>query len=224
MMRLSDPEVATLPAPRYPDRVGLGMTMWRCLWVSIAALVASCATNDGTVSVDAEYNLTCPAGTAVECGALGDTCLGQVGRRSIVGADGDESCSAAPIDVTCRAVRSGERTLLELGTWVVENGALGEIYGFELDAIVNGDSWERCNVTIIEDGAAFEFGGCVVAPEPTTVERPCQLSNLSTTGGEVVFDLECRPNPILNVGVLGFNVGAVGGGPTTISFSNCTGF
>ncbi len=207
--------------------------MWRYVCVSGAALLASCAASDGTVSVDAEYNLTCPAGTGVECGALGNTCLGPVGQRSLIGADGDESCScadgdesciAAPLDVTCRAVRSGPRTLIELGASVVENGALGEIYGIELDVILDGDSMERCNVTIMEDGAAFEFGGCVLAPEPTTVERPCQLSNLATGGGEVAFDLECEPNPILNLAAFGFNVSAIGSGPATIRFSNCSGF
>jgi hypothetical protein len=210
------------------------MTMWRYVSVFGLVLVASCASGDGTVSVDAEYNLRCPAGTGVECGALGDTCLGPFGQRTLIGADGDESCScpegdesctSAPLDVTCRAIRSGERILIELGASVVENGALGEIYGLELDVILDADSMERCNVTIIEDGAAFEFGGCVFAPEPTTVERPCQLSNFTTGAREVAFDLECRPNPILNIAAFGFNVGAVdsASGPATISFSNCSG-
>lgn len=129
--------------------------------------------------------------------------------------------------------------MIELGALVVENGALGEIYGVELDVMLEGDTMERCNVTVTEDGAVFEFGvpdevvdpteipgNCVMAPKSTTAERPCQLSNFTTEGGEVVFDLECRPNPILNIAAQGFNVGAVGSGsgPTTIRFSNCSGF
>lgn len=197
------------------------MTKLRLSCASVAALLISCAANDGTVAVDAEWNLTCPVGTGVGCGALGDTCLGQLGQRAIVGADGDESCSGARIGVTCAAVeRSDGSMLIDLSARV------GDDYALELDAILGEDTVEtRCNLTIVEDGATYDLGGCVGSSESTTVERPCQLSNIAIAGGEVAFDIECAPNPILNpTSAFGFNVGALGGGPATIGFSNCSGF
>lgn len=186
-------------------------------------LVWACASDDGTVAVDAEWNLTCPAGTGVGCGSLGDTCLGeegQPGQRAIVGSRGQEACNGSLIDVSCQAVERADGT-----TFVTLRTSAGDDYGFELDAILGDGTVEsRCNVTIIEDGAAYEFGGCVAAPEATTVERPCQLSSISAAGGEVAFNLECDPNPIVSETTgFGFNVGALGGGPTTITFSNCSG-
>jgi hypothetical protein len=55
------------------------------------------------------------------------------------------------------------------------------------------------------------------------MEQPCQLSNVSVEGSEVVFDLLCDTLLSSTTG-LAFNVGAVGGGPTTIRFANCVGF
>ena len=55
------------------------------------------------------------------------------------------------------------------------------------------------------------------------MQQPCQLSNVSVEGGDVVFDLECDAVLSDTTG-LAFDVGAVGGGPTTIRFANCTGF
>jgi hypothetical protein len=189
-------------------------------------LLSACASNDGTVAVDAEWQLTCPAGTGVDCGSLGDTCLGedaQPGQRIIAGARGQRACDGdGPlIDVSCEAVPRSDGTI-----FITLRASASEDYAFELDAILGEGTVEsRCNVTIFEDGAMYEFGGCVAAPEPTTVERPCQLSNVSTVGSEVAFDLECRPNPIVSETTgFGFNVGAVGGGPATFIFSNCSGF
>jgi hypothetical protein len=191
--------------------------------------VVSCAQSDGTVAVDAEWNLTCPTGSAVGCGplAIPAPCLSEdaegasvPGRRSIVGSRGDVACTGDPIDVTCEAVEQSDGT-----TFITLKAHVGDNFAFELDArLGEGSVGESCNVTIIEDGAMYEYGGCVAAPEPTSMELPCALSNISTEGGNVVFDLECDPHAILSrTSALGFNVGAVGGGPTTIRFSNCTG-
>ena len=51
------------------------------------------------------------------------------------------------------------------------------------------------------------------------MQQPCQLSDVSVEGSEVSFDVECDSLPSL-----GYGVGAVGGGPTTIRFANCIGF
>jgi hypothetical protein len=59
--------------------------------------------------------------------------------------------------------------------------------------------------------------------EPPSLTQPCQLSNVSTEGNEVIFDLECDSLVNSTTG-FGVHVGALGGGPTTIRFANCTGF
>ena len=48
------------------------------------------------------------------------------------------------------------------------------------------DDWY--DVTITEDGAVYDLGGC--GTEEPSMEQPCQLSNVSAEGGEVVFDPE----------------------------------
>ena len=47
-----------------------------------ALLALSCAGNEGTVAVDAQWNLTCPSESSVDCGSLGETCLGAIGQRA----------------------------------------------------------------------------------------------------------------------------------------------
>lgn len=192
------------------------MNIGRFACVLGALLGVSCAGNDGMVMVQAEWNLTCPSGSAVGCGSLGDTCLGSVGQRAIVGSRGEASCSGDPIDVTCEAIERSN------GTSITLKANIRNQYAFELDAILNDNVVESfCNVTIIEDQAMYDFGACGMdTPSP---EQPCQLSSVSTGNGEVVFDLQCDALVSKTSG-LGFDVGAVGGGPATIRFANCTGF
>jgi hypothetical protein len=189
--------------------------------VFVAASSLACAESGGTVSVDASYNLTCPDGGAAGCGSLApDTCLGSVGQRSIVGERGETTCTGDVLDVRCEAVeRPDGRTFISLEAYV------GDDFAFVLDAILGNESVEdTCEVTIIEDGA--DYGGLVTgacgAASPS-VDQPCQITNVSAEGDEVVFDLQCAAL-LSSTSGLGFDVGAVGGGPTTIRFGNCSGF
>jgi len=186
-----------------------------CLLAALFAL--SCAESSGTVAVDAMYNLTCPDGSAIDCGSQADTCLGPVGQRSIIGSRGDTACNGDMLVVECEAVeRPDGRTFISL------DANVGNEFAFQLDAILGDGSVEDvCDVTIIEDQAPYDFGVC--GADPPSMEQPCQLSNVSTANNEVVFDLECEGLLSMTSG-LGFDVGAVGGGPATIRFSNCTGF
>jgi hypothetical protein len=187
----------------------------------VATLALACAETGGTVSVDASYNLTCPDGSAAGCGSLApDTCLGSVGQRSITGKRGDTACTGDVLDVRCEAVeRPDGRTFIALEAYV------GDDFAFTLDAILGNESVEdTCEVTIIEDGA--DYGGLVTGfcgDAPPSVDQPCQITNLSAEGDEVVFDLQCAAL-LSSTSGLGFDVGAVGGGPTTIRFDNCSGF
>jgi hypothetical protein len=189
--------------------------------VSVAALALSCAESGGTVSVEASYNLTCPDGSDAGCGSLApDTCLGPVGQRSIVGQRGDTACTGEVLDVRCDAVeRPDGRRFIALEAYV------GDDFAFTLDAILGTESVEgTCEVTIIEDGA--DYGGLATGAcgsASPSVDQPCQITNVSTEGGEVVLDLQCE-SLLSSTSGLGFDVGAVGGGPTTIRFSNCSGF
>jgi hypothetical protein len=103
---------------------------------------------------------------------------------------------------------------------------VGNDFAFELRGatIDSGDVVQQtaCNVTIIEDQVPYDIGTC--GEDPPSMEQPCQLSNISTEGGEVIFNLECRSLLSSVTGTSGFDVGAVGGGPATIRFANCTGF
>lgn len=194
----------------------------RVLVAMAALLAASCADSGSTARVDAEWNLTCPPGDEVDCGSLApETCLGDVGQRAIIGARGETSCTGDPIIAACEAVErpSGLRV-------VFLEASVGSDFAFELTGatVDPGDGSMQqtaCNVTIIEDGLAYDVGTC--GEDPPSMEQPCQLSNISTEGGEVVFDLECDAL-LSSVTGNGFDVGAVGGGPTQIRFSNCDGF
>ena len=172
------------------------------------------------VSVNAEWNLTCPSASGVDCGSLApETCLGDAGQRSIVGKHGQLSCTGDPIIATCEAVRRADGTRI-----VTLEANVGDKFAFELRGatIDTGDgSVEQsgCNVTIIENELPYDMGAC--GTEPPSMEQPCQLSNVSVESSDAVFDLQC--NSILsNTTGQGFDVGAVGGGPTTIRFANCT--
>ena len=192
------------------------MKFSRLLCIIIAPLVVSCAQDEGPAAVVADWNLSCPDPDVVGCGSLAtETCLGQGGRRTIAGADGDSSCDGeGSLVVACDALKwSDGRTSIALEATV-------EDFAFELDAILNGESLDdHCNVTIVEDGLDYGFGSC--GTEELSMEQPCRLSNVSADGGEVAFELECAP-VVSSVGV-GFDLGAVGGGPTTIRFTNCDG-
>jgi hypothetical protein len=192
------------------------VSRFACLLAALFAL--SCAESSGTVTVDAMWNLTCPSGGAVDCGALAsDTCLGPVGQRSIVGSRGETACTGDELIVECEAVeRPDGRMFISL------DANVGNEFAFQLDAILGEGSVEdMCDITIIEDQASYDFGACGL--DPPSMQQPCQLSNISTANNEVVFDLECE-DLLSTTSGLGFDVGAVGGGPTTIRFSNCTGF
>ena len=193
------------------------MEIRRFACVMSALFAVSCGGNDGTVMVDAEWNLTCPSGSAVGCGSLGDTCLGPVGRRTMFGARGDASCSGDPIDVSCEAIeRSNGVTSITL------KANIDNRYAFELDTLLAENAVDSvCNVTIIEDQGMYDFGVCGM--DPPSFEQPCQLSNISTDNNEVIFDLRCEAIVSRTTG-FGFDVGGVGSEPATIRFANCTGF
>jgi hypothetical protein len=197
------------------------MNISRIACLSTALFALSCAETTGGVTVDATYNLTCPDGSAAGCGALApDTCLGSVGQRSIVGSQGATACTGDYLAVACEAVdRPDGRRFIALEAFV------GDEFAFALDAILGDGSVEdTCHITIIEDGADYGgrvTGGC--GTEPPSVDQPCQLTNVSTEGGAVEFDIECE-SLLSDTSGLGFDVGAVGGGPTRIKFGGCTGF
>ena len=180
-------------------------------------LVLGCNSGGATVAVDAEWNLTCPAGSPVGCGSTGDTCLGTLGQRAIVGSRGEMSCTGDPIVVSCEAVDRSDGT-----TFVTLQASVGDAYALELDAILgNGTVEDVCNVTIVEDEAMYDFGACGTGAP--SMEQPCQLTDVSTGNNEVVFGLRCE-GLVSTTSGLGFDVAAVGGGPATIRFANCRGF
>jgi hypothetical protein len=155
------------------------------------------------------------------------TCLGDVGRRSIVGALGDMACNDEAIAVACSASArpNGGRTIFL-------EARVGSDFGFELrGATVGSDGGSvepgGCFVNIVENGIPYgglAFGAC--GSEPPSIEQPCQLSNVVSQNGEVSFDLECRSLMSSTLGTLeGYDVVGLEDrtGPTTISFSNCSG-
>ena len=200
-----------------------------CFLVSMLAL--SCADNDSTVRVFAEWNLSCPADTDVDCGSLADpqTCLSEdeegvvaPGWRSIVGSSGETACTGDSIIASCEAIdRNGFRVVF-LEVNVGDDFAL-ELRGATVDSDDGSMEQSACYVTITEDGAVYggmATGAC--GTEAPSMEQPCQLSNITTGGGVVEFDLECTS--LISSAVAGFDVGTIGPGPTRIRFENCTGF
>jgi hypothetical protein len=195
------------------------MSRWTC--VLLPVLVLSCAESGGPVLVDAEWNLTCPADTEVGCGALAPkSCLGTVGQRAIVGEHREPTCTGDPIIAICEAVQRADGTRI-----VTLEANVGDEFAFELrGATVDTDGGVEqtgCNVTIIEDGLRYDIGAC--GTEPPSMLQPCQLSDVSVEGSDVVFGLECD-SLVSSGSAQAFDVGAVGGGPTTIRLSNCVGF
>jgi hypothetical protein len=185
-------------------------------------LSISCAESAEMASVDATWNLTCPIDSAVGCGSLAeDTCLGDAGQRTIAGERGSTACDGEPLVASCEAIERSNGTRV-----IFLEASIGSDFAFELrgatvDAGDGSVEASACTVTIVEDGLPYDVGSC--GTEPPSMEQPCQLSDVSTDGGDVEFDLLCR-SLISSTTENGFDVGAVGGGPTTISFRNCDGF
>ena len=194
-----------------------------CLLVSILAF--SCAEDGGPVLVDAQWNLSCPADTEVDCGTLAtETCLGSVGQRTILGVHGENACTGDAILAVCESVDRADGTRnISLEVNVDRGNRSFPKFAFELGARIDtaDDSVESCNVTITEDEVPYNIGAC--GAEPPSMAQPCQLSSISTGNGEVSFAIECKSLLSSVTGTSGFDVGAVGGGPTTIQFANCRG-
>jgi hypothetical protein len=191
----------------------------RSICVLLPLLALSCAEGTSPVTVDAQWNLTCPADSEVGCGALApETCLGPIGQRTIAGEFREISCTGDPIIAVCNSVERADGT-----TFIELEANVGNDFAFELTAIVNRNDdsvGATCDVTIVEDQLPYDVGAC--GREPPSMDQPCQLTNISTDGAEVSFDLQCA-SLLSSTSSLGFDVGAVGGGPTTIRFQNCTG-
>lgn len=196
------------------------MQTGRLMCVPLLVLAVSCAESAAPVLVEARWNLTCsPAGTG--CESLATTCLGDLGRRAIVGEHGQTVCTGDPIIATCEAVeRSDGMKDVSIETNVDRNDRGVPRYAFDLRVRVNPDdgSVDGCNVTIVEDQLPYDVGAC--GTEPPSMAQPCQLSNISVEGHQVSFDLECDAlfSSILGADGPAFDVSA------RIDFSNCTDF
>lgn len=196
------------------------MKMSRFLCALLPLLVLSCADSGGPVAVDAQWNLSCPS-SGVGCGSWAqETCIGNGGQREIVGEHGQAACDGDQIIARCVAVDQSDGTRK-----LTLEANIGDKFAFELRGatVDSGGSVEQtaCNVTIIEDEVPYDVGAC--GQEPPSVDQPCQLSNISVEGSEVIFGLECD-SLLSSVTDLGLDVGALGGGPTPIRFANCSGF
>jgi hypothetical protein len=191
----------------------------------LPVLLLSCAESGGPVLVDAEWNLTCPADSAVDCpGTPVETCLGDGGQRAIVGEHRQPACTGDPIKAICEAVQGADGTRIV----TLEANIAGD-FALELHAetIETGDGLVEqtdCHITIIEDQTSY--GGSLLGrcgEDDISMDQPCRLSNISVAGSDVSFELECK-SLINATSVLAYDVGAVGVGPTTVTFGNCVGF
>jgi hypothetical protein len=188
-------------------------------------LLFSCAESEGPVLVDAEWNLTCPADSGVDCpGTPADTCLGDGGLRAIAGEHRQPACNGDPIIAICEAVQRADGTRL-----VTLEANVADDFALELHAatVETGDGLveqTECYVTIIEDQTSYggsTLGRC--GEDDISMDQPCKLSSVSVQGSDVSFGLECK-SLINATSVLAYDVGTVGVGPTTITFANCVGF
>lgn len=191
----------------------------------LPVLLLSCAESGGPVLVDAEWNLSCPVDGAVDCaGDPAETCLGDGGERAIVGEHRQAACSGLPIIAICEAVQRADGTRI-----ITLEANVADEFALELHAatVETGDGLVEqtdCYVTIIENQASYggsTLGRC--GEGDISLDQPCKLSGISVQGSDVRFELECHSlfNP---TSILAYDVGAVGVGPTTITFANCTGF
>jgi len=196
------------------------MSLLMC--VLLPALLLSCAESGGPVYVDAEWNLTCPADAASCPGAPAKTCLGTGGQRAIVGEHRQPACTDDPIVAICEAVQHADGTRTVLLRADVGGQFAFELSGATIDAGDGIVEQTACTVTITEDGLRSANGVC--GTEPPSMEQPCQLTNVLVEGTDVSFDVECDSLSSSPTPDLGYDVGAVGGGPTTIRFANCIGF
>jgi hypothetical protein len=151
-----------------------------------------------------------------------ETCLGAGGQRAIVGTRGERACTGDPIIAFCEAVQDVDGTRI-----VTLEANVGDDFAFELHAEIS-ETGEGpvtdCDVTIIENQTAY--GGMVTGRcgrEDMSMAQPCKLTDVLVQGANVSFGLECDSliNPTTT---LAYDVSAVGGGPTPISFANCVGF
>jgi hypothetical protein len=201
--------------------VHLGKHIRRASSLAACLLLASCASGEGPVSVDSSWNLTCPVDSAVGCGSFAEsTCLGDFGHRTVVGARGERACNDETMTVSCQAIDRPNNVRTIFLEASVGNDFAFELRGATLDGGNGSVDPVGCTVTIVEDGLAYDVGDC--GPEPPSIAQPCQLTNVVTESGEVSFDLQCRAL-ISSLTGNAFDVGALDGGPTTISFSNCSG-
>jgi hypothetical protein len=201
------------------------MKMSRFMCVLLPLFALSCAESGGPVLVDAEWNLTCPADRAVGCpGEPADTCLGDGGQRAIVGEHREPACTGDSIIAICEAEQGADGTRI-----VTIEANVADDFALELHAetVETGDGLVEqtdCYVTVIEDQTSY--GGRVLGKcgeEDISMDQPCKLSSISVQGSDVSFELECK-SLINSTSVLAYDVGAVGVGPTTITFANCIGF
>jgi len=191
----------------------------RSICALLPLLALSCADGNGPLYVDVEYNLTCPSSGGADCGSLAETCLGDFGNRTIVGAFGEVACTGDPIIATCEAVERADGS-----TSITLEADLGGKFAFELRGatIESGGSSIQgvaCNVAITEDEVRYNIGACGAAPP--SMEQPCQLSNISVEGRDIAFDLQCD-SILSSTTNWAFDVGGVGGS-ATVRFENCTG-
>lgn len=206
------------------------MKMGRFMCVVVSLLGLSCAGSGGPVLVDAEWNLTCPAGGATGCGSLAEqTCLGAVGQRAIIGEHRQTLCTDDPLIAICETVKRSDGTVDVSLEANVDRDAMGfPRFAFELGARIDPStgSVASCSVTIIEDEVPYDVGvsGAIGAcgDESPSMQQPCQLSNVSIEGNDVAFDLQCD-TLMSSITVLGFDVGGAGSLPASIRFSNCSG-
>lgn len=170
--------------------------------------------------VDAQWNLSCPGGGEVACGSWAtDSCIGEGSQRAIIGEHGQAECGDRIIAICESVARAGGTEDITLEVNVDRSGGSLPRFAFELSVKIDSsdDSVDFCNVTIIEDDVPYDIGDC--GQEPPTMQQPCQLSDISTEGNEVSFNLECRS---LISSVTGSALDATSTAP--IRFANCTGF
>lgn len=185
-------------------------------------LLLSCAQDDSAVFADVQWRLSCPAGGDLGCGSWAtDSCIGEGTQRAIVGAHGQAECDDQIIAICESVTRTGgteDDITIEVN--VDRGGGSSPRFALELSAKIDraDDSVEFCNVTVIEDDVPYDIGECGEDP-PAMPQQPCQLTDISTGGNEVSFNLSCK-SLISSVTGSALDVDST----SPIRFSNCTGF
>lgn len=184
-------------------------------------LLLSCAQDGSAVLADAQWSLSCPAGGDVDCGSWAtDSCIGEGSQRAIVGEHGQAECDDRIIAICESVARTGGTEDITIEVNVDRDGGSSPRFALELSVKIDraDDSVEFCNVTIIEDDVPYDIGECGTDP-PSMPQQPCQLTDISTGGNAVSFNLSCRS---LISSVTGFALDVDSTEP--IRFVNCTGF